>query len=465
MERTPVPDIRSRIIEHIRVPASLLVPHPKNTRGENDPFQVSETTASLEGIGQVAELVTRRLPDGNYQLIDGHLRAGIAGDRLVDIGVTDLDDNETDKTIIALNRLAELRNTEPNLLAALLKDVEATTGLEGTGYDEKALAALLAEVSDNGKEPLEDPGPQEPPKEPVTRPGDVWLMRSAKGMEHRLVCGDCREVGSWEAILGDRKANVVFTSPPYAEQRKEQYGGVPASQYVEWFRDVANAVWAFLAEDGSFFVNLKAHCEDGERETYDKRLVLAMREWGWRFVDELVWDNMKAFPGVFGPRFKNQFEPVFHFATRPEVKFRPDAVSEEKDTRLVYEPHTGINPNTGNISAGGNLETGLVRPSNVIRVACGQGSVDHPAAFPVPLVERFVSGFADPGDLVADCFLGSGTLIIAAEQTGRVGAGIEAMPAYCDVAVLRWQRACGLRAILESTGEEFPLFEEVPSRA
>jgi len=415
MERAPDLDIRSRIREHIRVPASLLVPHPKNTRGENDPFQVSETTASLEGIGQVAELVTRRLPDGNYQLIDGHLRAGIAGERLVDVGVTDLDDNETDKTIIALNRLAELRNTEPNLLAALLKDVEASTGLEGTGYDEKALAALLAEVSDNGKEPLEDPGPQEPPKEPVTKPGDVWLMRSAKGMEHRLVCGDCCDEAAWSAVLGREKANLLLTDPPY-NVGLEGYGehfddARKAEEYAAWTKD-----WFALAQ-----------------ALTERQIVTPGGD-----ANEALWCRL--------------FDP-YHIA--PWTK--TNAMTNGKVSRFwCAEPIFWY---------GSSWKR--TRANDVFDFPVGQQAEvgDHPCPKPLALWADLVENYSEPGDLVADCFCGSGTTVVACEHLGRQARCIELSPAFVDVAVLRWQKATGLRAILESTGQEFPLFEEVPSRA
>ena len=115
------------------------------------------------------------------------------------------------------------------------------------------------------------------------KPGDLWRIG-----EHRLACGDCREPETWGRLLAGAKANGVFTSPPYAEQRKEQYGGVPTAEYVAWWEAVQANVKANLAGDGSFFVNIKPHCEDGERALYVFDLVLAMkRQWGWQFVDEL----------------------------------------------------------------------------------------------------------------------------------------------------------------------------------
>ena len=120
-------------------------------------------------------------------------------------------------------------------------------------------------------------------------------------------------------------------SPPYAEQRKEQYGGVPTAEYVAWWEAVQANVKANLAQDGSFFVNIKPHCEDGERVLYVFDLVLAMRRrWGWRFVDELCWLR-SGVPGEWANRFKNGFEPLYQFCVDGSMKFRAKNVTHESD--------------------------------------------------------------------------------------------------------------------------------------
>jgi site-specific DNA-methyltransferase (adenine-specific) len=103
--------------------------------------------------------------------------------------------------------------------------------------------------------------------------------------DHRLLCGDCRDFGAIDRLFGATKANVVVTSPPYASQRKyDESSGfrpIPPDEYVAWFRDVAANVHTVLAEDGSYFLNIKEHCEDGERSLYVKDLVIAhRRQWG-----------------------------------------------------------------------------------------------------------------------------------------------------------------------------------------
>ena len=135
---------------------------------------------------------------------------------------------------------------------------------------------------------------------------------------HRLLCGDCRDSASVKRLCPE-KINGVFTSPPYAEQRKKQYGGVPADKYVGWWEAVQANVRRVLAEDGSFFVNIKPHADGLDTSLYVFDLVCAMvRLHGWHFATEFCWERIGV-PKSVSRRFKNQFEPIYQFALgRPE---------------------------------------------------------------------------------------------------------------------------------------------------
>lgn len=116
-------------------------------------------------------------------------------------------------------------------------------------------------------------------------------MRHRPKADYGVICADCRDLASVQRLLCGRKVNLVVTSPPYAAQR--EYDGssgfkpIPPDEYVSWYKDVAAVLWEVLADDGSYFLNIKEHAQDGERSLYVKDLVLAhKREWGWRFVDE-----------------------------------------------------------------------------------------------------------------------------------------------------------------------------------
>ena len=181
----------------------------------------------------------------------------------------------------------------------------------------------LADAEPEAAAAVEEEAVPEPPAQPVTMPGDVWLIG-----RHRLICGDCRDAAVVEKLMAGASANVAITSPPYATQREYDptsgFKPVPPEEYVEWFRAVAASIESVLAPDGSYFLNIKAHADEGERNLYVKDLVLAhRRQWGWRFVDEFCWrktDN--GVPGGWGNRFKNAWEPVFHFCRQQQIKFR-----------------------------------------------------------------------------------------------------------------------------------------------
>jgi len=243
-------------------------------------------------------------------------------------------------------------------------------------------------------------------------------------------------------LLEGKRANLVITSPPYATQREYDptsgFKPVPPEEYVEWFRDVAANIQTMLAPDGSYFLNIKAHADEGERNLYVMDLVLAhKRQWGWRFVDEFCWrktDN--GVSGGWGNRFKNAWEPVFRFCRQPEIKFRPKAVGHVSEDCFDYSPN-----NPKSTSGSGLLGTGargraaeapgaadddgrfrgVARPSNVIEARTESNQGSHSAPFPRGLAEFFVKAFTDGGDVVFDPFLGSGTTIAAAQVLGRLG--------------------------------------------
>jgi site-specific DNA-methyltransferase (adenine-specific) len=289
----------------------------------------------------------------------------------------------------------------------------------------------------------EDDEVPEPPPEPITKAGDMWLLG-----DHRIICGDCRDPDVVARLIAGDRINVAFTSPPYASQRKydESSGFKPIhpDEFVDWFEAVQANVRAHLAEDGSWFVNIKEHCEDGERDLYVKDLVIAhKRRWGWRFVDELCWLT-PAVPISVRGRFKNGWEPVFHFAGPRAVKFDADAVSHHSDdcrpkgTGQRYNEHGSVGIFKGYVP-------GLARPSNVLQYG-GATDGSHAAAFPVGLPTFFIRAFSEFRDVIYDPFMGSGTTMIAAEKTGRRARGCEISPRYCDVIVARWEALTGRKA-------------------
>jgi hypothetical protein len=334
-------------------PTDRLVPYAKNAR-THSPEQVAQIAASIVEFGFVNPI----LVDTNDGIIAGHgrlLAARKLGLSECPVVVLDhLTETQRRAYVIADNKLAMNAGWDEATLAAELRDLErAGVDLALVGFSDDELNSLLAdEEPEAGEDGAEDIPEQ--PVQPVSRPGDVWLIG-----KHRLICGDCRDVATVQKLLGGARANVCITSPPYATQREYDstsgFKPIRPDEYVAWYGDVAANVAAILADDGSYFLNIKEHADEGERSLYVKDLVIAhRRQWAWRFVDEFCWrktDN--GVPGGWNNRFKNAWEPVFHFCRQQQIKFRPKRVGHESEDCFDYSPN---NPKSK--SGSGLLGTG-----------------------------------------------------------------------------------------------------------
>ena len=256
-----------------------------------------------------------------------------------------------------------------------------------------------------------------------------------------IIHGDCLEVMSG---MPTDSVDLIITSPPYADRRKKQYGGLPADKYVDWFLPRVAEMQRVLKSHGSLVCNTKEHVVDGERSTYVIDMVLRMRANGWRWVEEYVWHKKSCHPGKWSGRFRDAWERCFHFTTQRQFAMYQDAVmvptgdwAKKRLANLAavdtvrYE--AGTKSNFGrNVShwVGRNM----AYPSNVLHMAGQTTNVGHPAAFPEPLPDFFIRLFTRPGDMVLDPFCGSGTTCAVAARLGRKYIGIETSLEYCDIA-------------------------------
>lgn len=287
-------------------------------------------------------------------------------------------------------------------------------------------------------------------------------------LSYGVIAGDCRDLSAVERLLGGRKVNLVITSPPYASQREYDpasgFTPIPPNEYVAWYRGVATVLEAVLSPDGSYFLNIKESCEDGERLLYVKDLVIEHRRvWGWRFRDEFIWKH-SGFPGEYKYRHRNQFEPIFHFSRNHEIKHRPYAVGIRSD--MIRDNGGGRARGGGHMvatnqehdpDAGKSLpfKQGIAQVGNVLEIAVNSESTGHKAVFPRALPEFFIKAFTDPGDTVFDPFMGSGTTMIAAMALGRSCFGCELSPAYTDVIIRRAQAFQSSQFRLAGDGRTF----------
>ncbi len=230
--------------------------------------------------------------------------------------------------------------------------------------------------------------------------------------------------------LPDDSIDLIITSPPYADRRKNTYGGILEDRYNEWFKPIAIEIKRILKPSGSFFLNIKPHTKNGERSLYVFDLVLMLkRELGFLFVEEYCWVK-NAFPTGTHGRFKNGFEPVYHF-TKSKVRniiFNPLAcgtpISEENKSRAFRKNCKTPKNGSGMVVDRDNLKNlEIARPSNVINANNSMNQfttkIEHSAVFPEKLAEFFVKSFSNEGDIVLDLFAGSGTVGVVCEKLNR----------------------------------------------
>lgn len=433
--------VRDRVKELRRVSAKDLIPNPRNWR-THPKKQQDAMKSILAEIGYADALLAVETPEG-LMLVDGHLRAETTPDTEVPVLVLDLTMAEADKMLTVLDPVAAMAGRNDDILSSLLSGMkESGDVLTGMVWPGDVLAGLLksAKASTEKNDELEQPTP-EPPQEAKAQRGDLIIMGN-----HRLLCGDSMNPEDVALVLGGRKINVAVTSPPYASQRKydEASGFKPVKpdDYVNWYESIAKSVFTHLAPDGSYFLNIKEHCEDGQRHLYVTDLLQAhVRQWGWSWVDTFCWkDTKNGVPGGWNNRFKDAWEPVFHFSNGKKIKFDPHVNGKQSENVFNYKENR-VKSTSGSGFVGPHTDTsraGVARPSNVIELPAG-GTGEHSAQFPAELPAWFIRAFSDANDLVFDPFMGSGSTLIAAENEGRHGFGIEISPKYVDVCVMRWQ--------------------------
>lgn len=229
--------------------------------------------------------------------------------------------------------------------------------------------------------------------------------------------------------LDDNTVDLIFTSPPYADLRRGLYNSISVAEYADWFLPIAQQMRRVLKPTGSFFLNLKPHVHKWQRLLYVWELVIRLvKEQDWYLVDELAWVK-QGFPGRFDGRFRNAFEPIYHFSkgSPRHIKFHPLACGTVtlEDSRRRALTGGKYSSNGSGFNTPPKLNA-LSRPDNVLRInnyTAGLGPNSrkglHPATFPTKLVDFFIKSYTDEGDLVLDPFAGSGTTGVSCRMLNR----------------------------------------------
>jgi DNA modification methylase len=257
---------------------------------------------------------------------------------------------------------------------------------------------------------------------------------------NKIIQGDCGEVLK---NIPDNSVDLIFTSPPYADQRKEIYGGIKPDEYVFWFLPKTEQFLRVLKPTGTFILNIKERVVNGERHTYVIELILEMRKQGWLWTEEFMWHKKNSYPGKWPNRFRDNWERLIQFNKAKKFSMYQEAVmvpvgSWAKE-RLSNLSKTDKKRDESKVGSGFGkkvsnwLGRDFVYPTNVIHTATECYNRNHSAVFPLELPLWFIKLFTKPGDTVLDPFIGSGTTAIAAIQLGRNYIGIDINPEYIEL--------------------------------
>jgi site-specific DNA-methyltransferase (adenine-specific)/site-specific DNA-methyltransferase (cytosine-N4-specific) len=250
-------------------------------------------------------------------------------------------------------------------------------------------------------------------------------------------------LGDAGLVLKNKESNsvdLIVTSPPYADQRKDTYGGISADKYVEWFLPISQELLRVLKPTGTFILNIKERVINGERSTYVMELILEMRKQGWLWTEEFIWHKKNCYPGKWPNRFRDAWERLLQFNKTKQFNMYQDTVmvpmGDWAKTRLHRLSETDRIRDNSKVGSGfgKNISNWLGRemayPTNVLHLATECGNKNHSAAFPEELPSWFINLFTQEYGTVLDPFMGSGTTLFAARKLRRNAIGIDIMPEY-----------------------------------
>ncbi len=390
------------------LPVSALVGMgaPWNPR-KIDPDEMERLKNGLKFFGCVQSIVVNTR---SQRIVGGHQRVAAAqalGWKELPVTYVDLDEPSEKQLNVSLNRLGGSWDDEK--LAELLRGLQAAgADMALTGFTQDEINEYLGQIDPKTVEEAE-PGP--PPKDPVTKPGDLILMG-----EHRLLCGDARLAADTQRLMSGDKAVCMWTDPPYGVS----YVGKTKDALTIENDEADGDLDALLAQA---FAQATVACASGAafyvaRPGGANALVFtaAVFNAGWRLHQELVWakDTM-----VLG---------------RSDYHYQHEVV--------MY----GWMEGGGRRGRGTEFWYGDNSQKTVFNIPKPSRSEMHPTMKPVALVAAQLSNSTKGGDIVYDPFSGSGSTLMACEQLGRVCYGLELDPTYADVIVTRWEALTGGKA-------------------
>ncbi len=426
-------DLNQINIQYLDVDTLIL--NPSNARSHSS-MQIRTLAKSIESFGFNIPL----LVDSNSHIICGHARLEAAKKiKLKQVPVIylhHLTSNQIKAFSIADNRLSEMSSWDENLLAIQLKelsDVDLSFDIEATGFTVGEID-LFIEGLDSSEGADDEPEVIVKKGEAVTQLGDLWLLG-----EHRLYCGNSQNMKSFEYLMQGKLAGIAVTDPPYNVKVDGHVGGKGKIKHREF------AMASGEMSEGEFTAFLK--------NTFD--LLVKYSEQGsvhtifmdWRHLPEIIEAGKASYAAMLNMCVwvKNQAGMGSLYRSQHELA-------------LIYR--NGNTQHLNNVQLGrfGRYRTNVWQFGGIQTMRHGEeGDLlkVHPTVKPVQMIADAILDCSKPRDIVLDCFLGSGTALLAAERVGRLCYGMELDPHYVDSAILRWQQMTGRDAIDAVTGQTY----------
>jgi DNA modification methylase len=334
--------------------------------------------------------------------IEGAKAAGIknvriietAGDEIIAVRRTDLTEHEKVGLALADNRTSDLSDWDAEMLHQLSQEQDISPW-----FDEEDLAEIIGEVEKLPSEEHTDPDdvPEVDEEAVITKPGDLWILG-----DHRLLCGDSTNIQHVERLMDGKKADMVFTDPPYGvEYRSNMSKRFEQIKNDDTILEVAPIIWEFLAEDSAAFVWTSHHVYPIWRQQFDAF-----------YKQTIIWSKGGGGMGDLEGQYALDYEMAL-FCVKGSPKF------QRKRGMAVWD-------------------IGKDRAAEYV----------HPTQKPVALAEQALADFTKTRQITLDLFGGSGSTLIACERAGRKARLMELDPKYCDVIVKRWSDFTGREAIL-----------------
>lgn len=350
--------------------------------------------------------------------------------------ISHLSDAERRAYILADNKLALNAGWDNELLALELQGLlDDDFDLELTGFNIAEIDFIIEDAASANPD-AGDPADDEVPEidgPAVTRMGDLWLLG-----RHKLICGDAQDSECFHRLVGNEQVDLLFTDPPYNVKIDGNVCGLGSVKH----REFAFASGEMSEDEFTGFLRTTL----GNASSIMRDGAIAYVCMDWRHMGEMLAAGKSAFTelknlvvwnksnGGMGAFYRSKHELIFVF-------------------KNGTAPHT----NSFGLGETGRYRTNVWDYAGISSISASRGDelAMHPTVKPVAMIADAIKDCSQRGEIILDCFGGSGSTLIAAEKTGRRARLIEYDPLYCDTIIRRWEQHSGKRAVLADTGKAF----------